>query len=269
MNTAIYNEIKNLELLFEGGQKKVYKGYDTSYGEVVVKVIELCDKVVIERALRELEIATRLNASDYFSNVYDYKFIENQDKNSLFILEKYINGPTLRQYLEERKSLEIDEVLKISKQILNALSELHKLNLVHRDIKPENIIINNGSIIVLDLGIARDLSEKSLTADLAFFGPMTIGYAAPEQIKNQKQIICNRTDLFAWGILVYEMYMGFNPFKINKGGREDILLSTINDKVPLLTTSNSRLNEIVAKCLDKAVHRRPLSSKFILEYLEG
>lgn len=269
MNALIFKEFGELELLFEGGQKKVYKGYDSTYGNIVLKIIALSDKQIIDRAMRELEIASKLNGSKYFSVVHEYKFLEHNGENHLFILEKFIEGPTLRQYLEMNGTLELKEVLEIAKQLLNALSKLHKLNLVHRDVKPENIIINKGQITLLDLGIARDLSEASLTADLAFFGPMTIGYAAPEQIKNQKQIICNRTDLFAWAIVVYEVYTGFNPFKIGKSGREDILISTLNEDVPLLNTANIKLNEIVEKCLEKAVHRRPISSDFILDYLEG
>ncbi|MEJ9279419.1 serine/threonine-protein kinase [Ureibacillus thermosphaericus] len=269
MNTSIYKELDNLEVIFEGGQKKVYKGYDSKYGEIVLKEIALSDKQIVDRALRELEIASRLNGSKYFSFVYDYSFIEKDGKNYLLIIEKYIEGPTLRQYLDKKQKLELEEVLEIAKDLLRALSELHKLNLVHRDIKPENIIINNRKIILLDLGIARDLSDTSLTADIALFGPMTIGYAAPEQIKNQKQIICNRTDLFAWAILIYELYTGFNPFKVGKTSKEEILLSTLNDVVPPLNSKNVKLNEIIMKCLDKAVHRRPVSSDFILNYLEG
>ena len=269
MNTSIFKDLGKLELLFEGGQKKVYKGYDSNYCDIVLKVIALSDKNIIDRAMRELEIASRLNGSRYFSVLHEYKFLEDNGESYLFILEKFIEGQTLRQYLGLKGTLALDEVLGIAKQLLRALSELHKLNLVHRDIKPENIIINEGKITVLDLGIARDLSEASLTADIAFFGPMTIGYAAPEQIKNQKQIICSRTDLFAWAILVYELYSGSNPFKREKSSREDILISTLNETIPKLNTTDTKLNEIVAKCLDKAVHRRPISSAFILEYMEG
>lgn len=269
MNTSIFNEFGKLELLFEGGQKKVYKGYHSTYGDIVLKVIALSDKQILNRAMRELEIASRLNGSKYFSFFYEYRVIEEEGKSHLFVLEKFIEGQTLRQYLDMNGTLSLAEVIDIAKQLLKALSKLHNLNLVHRDIKPENIMINDGEITVLDLGIARDLADVSLTADIAFFGPMTIGYAAPEQIKNQKQIICNRTDLFAWAIIVYELYSGINPFRHGKLGREEILISTLNETIPKLNTANPKLNEIIKKCLDKAVHRRPISSEFILEYLEG
>lgn len=269
MNASIFKDLGQLDLIDEGGQKKVYKGYNKDYGNIVLKVIELNEKSTIDRAIREIEIASKLNGSQFFSFVYEYKFIVENEKNYLFILEKFIEGQTLRRYLEMKENLPLEEVWKISKQLLMALSELHKLNLVHRDIKPENIVIQNGKITVLDLGIARDLSDVSLTADVAFFGPMTIGYAAPEQIRNQKQIICSRTDLFAWAIVVYELYTGNNPFRYGKDNREDILISTLNDDIPKLDTASPKLNEIVAKCLEKAVHRRPISSDFILEYMEG
>src|SRR5699024_9892762 len=123
--------------------------------------------------------------------------------------------------------------------------------------------------LLLDFGIARDLSEKSLTADLAIFGPMTIGYAAPEQVKNQKRLICNRTDLFSWGIIMYEMITGYNPLIAGTNSREEVLENTLTKKTTNLDCGNELIDTVVNKCLEKTVHRRPSSAEHILKIMEG
>lgn len=263
---TIFYDIEMLELIGTGGQKKVYKGFDKEYGDVVIKIIELSDENTLKRAMRELEIASLLEGDEY-PQVFEFKFKENEGKKYLYILEEYIKGVTLREYISKNNCLPLDKVLNIGVLLLKALAKVHSKKLVHRDIKPENIIIYDEKITLLDFGIARDLSDASLTADFAFFGPMTLGYAAPEQIKNQKKIICNRTDLFSWGIIMFELFNGYNPFTIGISGKEDIILHTLNKVAPDMNSGNYNLDRVVEKCLEKSVHRRPQSCEFILNLL--
>lgn len=89
-------------------------------------------------------------------------------------------------------------------------------NIVHRDIKPQNLIITNGSICVLDLGIARVIDQTSLTCSYAPFGPCTPNYASPEQLENRKSDIDYRTDQFSLGIIVSQLMLeGQHPFDPN------------------------------------------------------
>lgn len=272
--TKILNEAKklfflssDLELIGSGGQKKIYKGNDEKYGEIVVKLIELGSENTLKRALRELEIASRLGGRE-FPQLFKYEYLDIEEKHYLFVLEEYLRGPTLREFINS-KEIHLDKAIHIGKSLLNGVVKVHNKNLVHRDIKPENIIIDTERIVLLDFGIARDLDKESLTADLAVFGPMTIGYAAPEQIKNQKKLICNRTDLFSWGLIMYEMIIGYNPLLKKTNNREEALNNTLTKKIPELDCGNKFMDVAVNKCLEKTVHRRPNSAEQILKIIEG
>src|SRR5699024_7626319 len=205
----------------------------------------------LKRALRELEITTKLGGEE-FPKVFKYDYINIKENRYLFVLEEYIYGPTLRKYMNEKK-VTLDEAINIGKTLLRSLIRVHNKKLVHRDLKPENIILNPERILLLDFGIARDLSKESLTADLAIFGPMTIGYAAPEQIMNQKRLICNRTDLFSWGLIMFEMIMGYNPLVKDSQSREEILENTLTRSLPKLDCGNVHIDVVVNNCLEKTV----------------
>ncbi|MGG0451679.1 serine/threonine-protein kinase [Priestia megaterium] len=260
-----FTEIEDIDSFGSGGQKEVFSGVHREHGKVVLKLIELHSDSTAKRAIRELEITANLEGE--YPKIFGYDFITFGKTNYIYVIEQLIEGQTLRSYMNKNTNIAVSQVINIGSAILKSLEKVHESQLVHRDIKPENIIVTEDSIVLLDFGIARDLSKESLTADLAFFGPMTVGYAAPEQIKNQKKIICNRTDLFAWGIIMYEMVKGYNPFTIGVNSREEIILNTLNLKVPKLKTGKENFDEIISKCLEKAVHRRPASVFQVKEIL--
>ncbi|MCY7830903.1 serine/threonine protein kinase [Bacillus spizizenii] len=268
VNQETFNRISNLELIGTGGQKMVYSGTDSTFGEIVLKFIELHTESTIKRALRELEIAARLEGKEY-PKLHKYDYIEVGEKSYLYVIEEKIEGSTLRCYLNKNEKVPVERAVDIGVSLLKGLIKVHNNKLVHRDIKPENIIINNDRLVLLDFGIARDLAADSLTADLAMFGPMTIGYAAPEQIKNQKKIICNRTDLFSWAIIIYELIRGYNPLIKDAKNREEVIQNTLNKDIPSLNSGNSILDIVIGKCLEKAVHRRPSSGEYLIEMLRG
>lgn len=259
-------DIEVFEKIGEGGQKKVYK---CKYQDEirVIKFIKINDKDSIERARRELEIAESLK-SKFFPKVQVHGDFSLDSDDYLFVIEEYIEGENLRDYLSHQ-NLDEKSSLNIGISLLKALAVVHSKNLVHRDIKPENIMLDNENVILLDFGIARDLTKESLTADVAFWGPMTVGYAAPEQIKNQKKIICNRTDIFSWGVLMYEIITGIHPFRIKGLSVIDVIEKTLNDEVSPMNTGNKVLDDLVLKSLNKVLHRRPVSVEKMIEKLEG
>ncbi|WP_336825139.1 serine/threonine-protein kinase [Sporosarcina sp. USHLN248] len=264
-----FKDLNAIEKLSSGGQKEVFVGVHNKYGKVALKLIELHNESNIKRALRELDISSKLNGEE-FPNVYEFDFIAVDNRNYIYVLEEYIEGTTLREFIVNYcPNSEMNEIIDIGNSILVGLEKIHSNNLVHRDIKPENIILDHSKkkTYILDFGIVRDLTQDSLTADLAIFGPMTIGYAAPEQIQNKKKIICNRTDLFSWGIIMYEMIKGENPFKVNANSNEAILHNTLVLDVPELATTNANLNYIINKCLEKSVHRRPATARQVMNLL--
>ncbi|MGN7170789.1 serine/threonine protein kinase [Paenibacillus cellulositrophicus] len=259
--------LKNLTKFDAGGQKIVFSGNHITYGPVVLKIIEVNSESSGQRAIREMEIASRLTGN-HFAKVFGFGSFSFDDRDFMYIVEEFIDGVTLRKHLLSVNKMSINEVLHLGCRLLEALNTVHKANLVHRDLKPENIILSTNKVVLIDFGIARDLEKQSLTADIAFFGPMTIGYAAPEQIKNEKRQICNRTDLFAWGIILYECLMGVNPFKLNSSNSEIVLKDTLTFTPPPLLSDHPELPQIIQSCLNKTIHRRPPSADYILKILQ-
>ncbi|WP_214709409.1 MULTISPECIES: serine/threonine-protein kinase [unclassified Exiguobacterium] len=272
MNEAILRQkissefegINLLEKIGEGGQKTVFK-FENGNSFHVMKLIKINEANSLLRANRELDIAETLKSS-YFPEVYDHGEIEIGADSYLYVIEEFVEGESLRNYIL-KQDYEFKDVLNIGINLLNALELVHSKQLVHRDIKPENIIIHNNKITLLDFGIARDLTKESLTADVAFWGPMTIGYAAPEQILNQKKIICDRTDIFSWGVLMYELSTGTHPFRKDGLSNMEVIENTLKLKVPKLETPNEAFNNLVFRSMNKELHRRPISVTKIIEKL--
>lgn len=260
--------VYNLEEFDSGGQKIVFKGTHNEYGDIVLKLIDIKSSEIMDRSLRELEIAANLQ-EDCFATVYEHDIRIFSSKKYICIVEEFIKGANLRKLLDEKERLSLKSTVEIGKGILKSLIPLHDKELVHRDIKPGNIILSEKGIVLLDFGIARDLGKDSLTADIQFWGPMTPGYAAPEQIMNQKKLICNRTDLFAWGIVMYECLEGYNPFKKDCQNDQDIIIKSCKYDPPKLCYSDEVFVDMVYNSLEKSVHRRPKSCQYILDILES
>lgn len=252
--------------LGEGGQKYVYRALTLPEGRVAFKIIKSNQQ--IERTIREINAASSF-APPRFPQIYRYGNATVANIDVVYIVEQYVDGVSLRDRIN-MAALSKYEVLKVGSELLMALTEISEKNLVHRDIKPENIIISNSiGTVLLDFGIARHLDLNSLTHDVAMFGPMTPGYAAPEQINNEKRSISVRTDLFAWGILMYEMISGFNPFTRGCTTPAEALIQTIKYEPELLQGCNPELSRIISWCMKKQVHRRPSSPSYVHELLKG
>lgn len=255
-------------LIGQGGMKTVLKGFDIEQDkEVVIKIITFSGTDSEKRTQREIDIL-KLLSSEYFPKIIDTRTLSIQDKDIFIIIESFIDGVTLRDY--QRNVLNIEEAIRISKELLKALAKVHEKKLVHRDIKPENIMITNEKkLVLLDFGIARDLTEDSITSDLAIFGPMTIGYAAPEQIANKKRIISARTDLFSWAVVFYELIKNINPLILSDLSREQVLHRTLNFSPDTLNYSGipDEIVYLIKKNLSPLVHRRSSSANEALEFL--
>ena len=186
------------------------------------------------------------------------------------MLEEYIDGSTLRHYLNQYKFLPLSKGLNLLENLLITAKELEKNKLVHRDIKPENIMIkDNEEFYLLDFGIARQLDKPSLTATHAHFGPHTPGYAAPEQFRNIKKEIDIRADLFSIGVVVYEALSGKHPFIRDSSHPLDILKQT-ETITPLHFTiigdSQKQLMGFISILMDKFFSRRPKTATQALEW---
>ncbi|ABO49324.1 protein kinase [Desulforamulus reducens MI-1] len=264
---VLFPELVDLQEIGPGGQKLVYSAKHPEHGLIVLKLIKPGSPTTRQRTLRELYIASELKGA-CFAKLHGFGDINIENEEVIFIMEEYIDGNTLRALIQA-KSLSLKEIILIGKELLHALDVVDQKGLVHRDVKPENIIVSKSRIVLLDFGIARHLNLSSLTDDMAMFGPMTPGYAAPEQIKNEKRRICSRTDLFSWGVVMYECITGKNPFIDGCATPQEILIKTIKYNPPTILEINYKFSKVIDKCLKKVIHRRPISAKMVLENLEG
>ena len=194
--------------LARGGMAEVYLAHDELLDrQVAVKVLfpELADDAsFVERFHREARAAAGLSHPNIVS-VYDF----GQDDGAYFMVMEYVEGETLRDIVRSRGPLPPDEAAGIAADVAAALEVAHRHGIVHRDVKPGNVLISD-MVKVADFGIARaGGARESLTQTGAVLGTAT--YLAPEQAQGQP--VDPRTDLYAVGVVLYEMLAGRPPFR--------------------------------------------------------
>ncbi|MFJ3787246.1 Stk1 family PASTA domain-containing Ser/Thr kinase [Kitasatospora sp. NPDC090091] len=197
-----------------GGMSTVYKGTDTRLDRVVaLKVMHPSlagDEGFTGRFIREAKAVARL-AHPNVVNVFD----QGADGGTVFLAMEYVPGRTLRDLLRDRGALSIRAALDVLEPVLAALGAAHRAGLVHRDVKPENVLITDGGLVkVADFGLVRVLNagDGAATSGTATTGTVlgTVSYLAPEQIRPGAETD-QRVDVYAAGILLYEMLTGHRP----------------------------------------------------------
>jgi serine/threonine-protein kinase len=205
-----FPEILSLSPLSEGGQKEVFSGAHATDGAVVLKIYH--PQTDLSRVVREIQ-AVQGVGSPRVPKIFEVGTKNTHIGDVVWVREEQISGENLRQVLRKKGTLSLQQVLKLGRQILEALADAENVRIVHRDVKPANIIVDcSGDAWLLDFGLARHLDLTSLTATSDYYGPCTPGYAPPEQFRNRKSEIDARADLFALGVTLYECSEGVNPF---------------------------------------------------------
>ena len=211
LQEALKDRYEILRELGRGGMAVVYAARDIKLNrEVAIKVLlrELAVAMGPERFHREIEIAGHLS-NPHILPVYD----SGNANGQLYYVMPLIRGKSLRARLDEEKQLPIDEALRLSIEVAQALHHAHQQGVVHRDIKPENILLEGGHAIVADFGIARAVSSMHEAQPLTQTG-MTLGtaqYMSPEQVSAEKNID-GRSDVYSLACVTYEMLAGHPPF---------------------------------------------------------
>lgn len=196
------------EIIGVGGMAVVYKAYDNIDDRIVsVKVMkeEFLANEEFRRRFKNESKAIAVLSHPNIVNVYDVSFGEKLQ----YIVMEYVEGITLKEYIEQQKVIEWREAVNFTTQILRALQHAHDKGIVHRDIKPQNImVLKNGTIKVTDFGIARFSRGETRTMTESAIG--SVHYISPEQARGE--MTDAKADIYSTGIVLYEMITGQLPF---------------------------------------------------------
>jgi serine/threonine-protein kinase len=254
-----------VEKIGEGGMGVVYRAHDTRLErDVALKVLPagvLSDDAARKRFRKEALALSKLNHPN-IATVFDFDTEDGTD----FLVMEYIPGTTLNQKVAAGPMTE-KEIARLGRQIAEGLAAAHDQSVLHRDLKPANIrITTDGRAKILDFGLAKlipppDMESRAETATESAALAGTLPYMAPEQLRRER--LDTRTDIFAFGDVLYEMATGRRPFR---GETQPQLTEAILHEAPVAPRAlNSRLSpdleRIITKCLEKEPERRYQSAK--------
>ncbi|MBO5745841.1 MAG: Stk1 family PASTA domain-containing Ser/Thr kinase [Clostridia bacterium] len=254
------------EIIGVGGMAVVYKAYDCIEDRIVaVKILKeefISNEEFIIRFKNESKAIAVLNHPNIVK-VYDVSFGDVIQ----YIVMEYVDGVTLKQYIEKQKSLRWKDAVYLTIQVLRALQHAHDKGIVHRDVKPQNImLLSDGTIKVTDFGIARFARSEHKTMTDKAIG--SVHYISPEQARGEATD--EKADIYSVGVMLYEMLTGRLPFEADSAvsvaimqlQQDPILPRDINENIPV------GLEQITMHAMQKEVSKRYRSAAEMLRDLE-
>lgn len=252
MGSFIADRYEILEKIGAGGMSDVYKAKDQVLGRfVAVKILkqEFTEDVnFVTKFHTEAQSAAGLQHPNIV-NIYDV----GSEDHMHFIVMEYVEGITLKTYIEKKGQLNYKEAISIAIQVARGIEAAHNNNIVHRDIKPQNIMISHeGKVKVTDFGIARAATSNTIHSDVMG----SVHYTSPEQARNG--FVDGKSDIYSLGIVMYEMVTGRVPFDgdttvaiaIQHLQEEMVAPSVYAPELPV------SLEKIILKCTQKSQDRR-------------
>lgn len=266
IGTILGSRYQLVEKIGEGGMAVVYKAKCLLLNRfVAVKILkeEYSNNFEFMNKFRKEAAAAASFSASNIVNIYDV----GSDNNINYIVMELVNGKTLKEVIQERGRLNVEDTLSIGIQIAKALECAHKNNIIHRDIKPHNILVTeDGTVKVTDFGIAKAASSDTITHTSKVIG--SAHYFSPEQAKGK--IVDYRTDIYSLGIVLYEMITGKVPF--DGDSAVSVALKHIQEPLisPNLIISNipQSLSNLIMKATEKEPIRRYQTASDILNDLK-
>lgn len=244
------------EIIGVGGMAYVYKAYDTIDDRIVaVKILkdEFLANEEFTRRFKNESKAIAILSHPNIVKVYDVSFGERMQ----YIVMEYIDGITLKEYIEQQKDIRWKEAVHFTVQILRALQHAHDKGIVHRDIKPQNImLLPDGTIKVTDFGIARFARSDIRATSTAEKAIGSVHYISPEQARGD--ITDEKADIYSVGVMLYEMLTGRLPFEADNAVSVAIMQMQAEPKKPSEINPDipEGLEEITLKAMQKDPTKR-------------
>ncbi|MDZ5503810.1 Stk1 family PASTA domain-containing Ser/Thr kinase [Enterococcus cecorum] len=235
-----------------GGMANVFLARDLILDrEVAIKVLRydfLNDQSAIRRFQREMLASTELVHPNIVT-VYD----AGQEGETQFLVMEYVKGMDLKRYIQTQYPIPYDRIVDIMQQILSAVALAHQHRIIHRDLKPQNILIDeSGTVKITDFGIAVALSETSITQTNSMLG--SVHYLSPEQARGS--MATNQSDIYAIGIILYEMLTGKVPF--DGESAVTIALKHFQEEIPSVRLYDRHVPQSLENVVLKATAKDPI-----------
>jgi serine/threonine protein kinase/Flp pilus assembly protein TadD len=255
-----------IEELGKGGMGKVYKVLDTKIEEkVALKLLNLefaPEDKTLDRFRNELKLARKISHR-HVCRMYDLSEAEGMP----YITMEYVSGEDLKSLIRRIGQFTVGKAVFIARQVCEGMAEAHRLGVVHRDLKPQNIMIDSeGNVRIMDFGIARSLKTKGITDTGEIFG--TPEYMSPETLEGKE--VDGRTDIYALGIILYEMLTGRVPFEGETPLAVALKQKTEIPKDPRNVNAQipEALSHVILKCMNKEKGKRYKDTQELTAELE-
>ena len=264
-----------------GGMSRVFVADEVALErKVVIKVVapDLIEGISAERFTREVRLAARLQQA----NIVPLLSAGNANGVPYYTMP-FVDGLSLRSRLTNGTMMTVGEATHILRDVARALAYAHAQGVVHRDIKPENVLLSGGTAMVTDFGIAKALtasraptgggetppktSTRLTTAGTSLGTP---AYMAPEQVVGEA--VDSRADLYAWGVMAYEMLTGAHPFADRTTAQQLVAAHLAERPTPITAISDAipdPLADVVMRCLEKDAAQRPATANELLTALDS